>query len=228
MTRPVRMIEDESLDAELRQALQAEAARDVPYDAAAGLQQLQQALAGGEAAAVGSSWKLKLLLGGGGTGAAVAALVGWSLLRSEPAPPPATEPKPAPVVAASVAPAPPPAPKLEPPEPAPIAAPAVSSAPAPRAPAIDRRARLAEEVRHLAEVRRLAASNPAGAARMADEGHRRFAGGMLYQEREAVAISALARAGRSAEARSRGTRFVERFPQSPFAEQVRAATGLGQ
>lgn len=227
MTRPVRMIEDESLDAELRQALQAEAARDVPYDAAAGLQQLQQALAGGEAAAVGSSWKLKLLLGGGGTGAAVAALVGWSLLRSEPAPPPATEPKPAPVVA-SVAPAPPPAPKLEPPEPAPIAAPAVSSAPAPRAPAIDRRARLAEEVRHLAEVRRLAASNPAGAARMADEGHRRFAGGMLYQEREAVAISALARAGRSAEARSRGTRFVERFPQSPFAEQVRAATGLGQ
>lgn len=85
---------------------------------------------------------------------------------------------------------------------------------------------IAEEVRHLSELRRLAESDPRAAIRLADEGHRRFAGGALYQEREAVAISALAGAGRADEARRRGERFLATFPKSPFADRVRRAAQI--
>jgi hypothetical protein len=228
MKPPVRLLDDAELEPELRDALRIESERAVPFDVSVGLERLSDAIAAGAApsatvAASSGAWKLKLLLGGGAGGAVAAALVAVGISRSEPPPEPAPA---APAAAAIESARPPPLPAPAASEPAvPISpsasAPAQPAVPAPRASASDARARLAEEVQHLAEVRRLAASNPAAAAKLADEGHRRFRAGMLYQEREAVAISALARAGQSAAARARGERFLERFPKSPFAEQIR-------
>ncbi len=83
-----------------------------------------------------------------------------------------------------------------------------------------------EEVLHLANLRRVAGSNPSEALRLAQEGHERFARGMLYQEREAIAIGALSRLGRKGEARGRAERFLARFPRSPYADQIRAEAGI--
>lgn len=82
------------------------------------------------------------------------------------------------------------------------------------------------EVQHLAALKGMLASNPAEALRMAEAGHKEFARGMLYQEREAAAIRALVRLGRGAEARARASQFVKRFPRSPYAEQLSRETGL--
>ncbi|MBE7484114.1 MAG: hypothetical protein HS104_29615 [Polyangiaceae bacterium] len=218
---PVRLRDDASIEPELKQALGELGAAPIPFDVDAGLSQLKEGMGPG---ATEASWlvkhKLWLL---GGTGAAVlggAAL--WVSTSKQPAPPPAP-----PAPTAVVAPPEPKAPEpVAPPAPQPSAAPPpVVASPPPSAPAKvqAQKPTLAEEVRQLAEVRALAASDPAGAARKADEGHKRFGSGMLYQEREAVAITSLARAGRGAEARSRAGRFLAQFPKSPFADQVRAA-----
>ncbi|HEU4533351.1 MAG TPA: hypothetical protein VFS00_04505, partial [Polyangiaceae bacterium] len=87
-------------------------------------------------------------------------------------------------------------------------------------------AALADEVAHLARARALAASDPAAALRLADEGHRSFSRGVLYPEREALAIDCLRRSGRRGEAQARAQRFVKRFPRSPFAEKIRRENGL--
>jgi hypothetical protein len=232
MKPPVRLLEDPSLEPELREALRTESARAIEFDVALGLERLSGAMnAGAQSAVSAGAWKLKLLLGAGATGALAAALVGLGISRPEAPPGPAAS---ASAAAAPVAIASPSEPEVAVPVPAASVVPeptpeipsAAAPAPGPKTLASDKQARLAEEVRHLAEVRRLAAGNPAAAAQMADEGHQRFRGGMLYQEREAVAISALARAGRQTESRSRAARFLERFPKSPFADQVRAVTGM--
>jgi outer membrane biosynthesis protein TonB len=232
MKEPLRLLADPDVDPELTRALRDEAAREVAFDVEAGLERLSAALdaaapAPSIDAGASTGLKLKLLLGAGAAGI-VAAAIAWNATgpRSAPPPPAPAVISPAPPQAESiVVPSPPPAPQPEA-EPAPAAA-------APRKPRAaastpSRQERLAEEVRHLAEVRRLAQGNPAAAARAADEGHARFKGGMLYQEREAVAIGALARSGRGSEARSRGEQFLSRFPKSPFADQVRSATGIAQ
>lgn len=212
---PVRLRDDASIEPELKQALGELGSAPVPFDVDSGLAQLKQAMGPG---APEASWLVKhklWLLGAGG-----AAVIGGAALLASGSKPPAPPPAPAVVVA-------PPAPKAPEPEaPPPVVEPSAAvAAPAPSVSAKPQAQKptLAEEVRQLAEVRALAASDPAGAARKADEGHKRFAGGMLYQEREAVAITSLARAGRGAEARSRATRFLGQFPKSPFADQVRAA-----
>jgi len=83
-----------------------------------------------------------------------------------------------------------------------------------------------EEMLHLANLRRVAGANPAEALRLAQEGHERFARGMLYQEREAIAIGALSRLGRKGEAKARGEQFLTRFPRSPYADQIRVQAGI--
>jgi len=216
---PVRLRDDPSIEPELKDALGQIGATPVPFDVDQGLSQLKDAMGGPGAEA---SWlaKHKLWLAAGGG----AALIGGALLVATPKPlPPAAAPPPPPAAVVTPAPVQPsptpePSPKVEAPPPAPAPpAPSVSAKPQSTKPT------LAEEVKHLAEVRALATGDPAGAARKADEGHKRFSGGMLYQEREAVAITALARAGRAGEAKARAGRFLSQFPKSPFADQVRAA-----
>ena len=85
---------------------------------------------------------------------------------------------------------------------------------------------MAEEVLHLAALRAQAASNPARALAMAEEGQRAFRGGVFSQEREAIAIGALAKLGRSAEARARAESFLARHPRSVLADGVRRSAGL--
>jgi hypothetical protein len=59
------------------------------------------------------------------------------------------------------------------------------------------------------------------------EQHRtRFPHGDLEEEREALAIKALAKAGQPGAARARAAAFRARFPQSLFADGV--ASDLGQ
>ena len=95
-------------------------------------------------------------------------------------------------------------------------APRTPTAPA-EAPADDR---LRQEVANLAQIK-AAGSDSARVVALADEGNRKFTGGILAEEREASAIVALSRLGRTAEADKRAAGFLERYPRSSFAERVR-------
>lgn len=81
---------------------------------------------------------------------------------------------------------------------------------------------LDDEIAQLAEVRTLSESDPARALSAAEAGHRRFPSGVLYQEREAIAIDSLKRLHRFEEARRRAQRFIQSYPDSPFAKRVGA------
>jgi hypothetical protein len=83
-----------------------------------------------------------------------------------------------------------------------------------------------EETLHLGELRQVAATDPERALSMVQEGNRRFAAGSFREEREAIAIGALARLGRRVEAKRAGEAFLVTYPTSPFAPNVRRAAGL--
>jgi hypothetical protein len=83
-----------------------------------------------------------------------------------------------------------------------------------------------EETRHLGALRRIAASDPETALSVVADGNRRFAGGSFREERDAIAIDALARLGREAEARRAAATFLTTYPTSPLAPSVRRAAGL--
>ena len=236
-TPPIRLRDDPSIDAELQSALDTLAAEEVPFDLDAGIEKIRSSLDGGPgggapdaATATGAGVK-PWLLSAGAAGVGGAALLAWSILGGAPATPAEVAAPPTATQAASA-----PAPVREVVEPAvpepatpsaSSAAPPAKSKPAPvRSAAPTRRAILADEVKHLRNARRLAASNPAAAARSADEGHRKFPRGVLYQEREALAITSLARAGQHGPARARAERFLASFPKSPLAEQVRRAANI--
>ena len=85
---------------------------------------------------------------------------------------------------------------------------------------------LAEEISHLAKLRSVAATNPAQAVAMVQQGHARFPNGALYQEREVIAVEALARLGDSDKATERAKDFVDKYPDSPAANNVRERGGL--
>jgi hypothetical protein len=95
------------------------------------------------------------------------------------------------------------------------AAPAVAAeAPPPLQPA------LRAEVAQLIQARRFLETDPAAALALVEEGQRRFGDGTLGQEREAIAVSALAKLGRREEASRRGQDFVGRHPGGPFTARI--------
>lgn len=251
---PSRLFENPDLPGELREALHEMAeVPPQPYDTAAGLARFQQTLgsggeptetppengspdpsAAGQGGAASSGVGLgKIAAVGVASLGAAGVIVGLALGGGDTSEPPrATVP-----VAQSATPAKSrtPAPETPAVEDVPVITPealptaeAPDSAPPKHAPAKSKDQLYREELEHLAQLRRVAATRPAEAVRMADQGHARFAGGMLYQEREAIAIRSLARAGRSAQARARAQRFLDRFPKSPFSEQIRVAVGLSK
>ena len=68
---------------------------------------------------------------------------------------------------------------------------------------------------------RLALNGDPGRALALTEKHRSdFPAGRLVQEREVIAITALARLGRLSEARSRAERFRGAYPSSPYVDRV--------
>lgn len=239
---PGRLFDDPSLPEELRGALQDMAERPPSYDVGAGLARFKASIgtaggseggpaAGGDGATgTGIGLGKTVLIGAGGLGVVgVVAAIAFGVSRQEPAVPPA----PTHVEAVMSAPAPVEVPPVEAdrvPLIRPESLPTVDDArAAPSSAAVKSKDQLyREELNHLAEVKRAAASNPAQAVRMADEGHVRFVSGMLYQEREALAIRALAQSGQSSTARARGERFLSSFPKSPFADQIRMTIGLSK
>ena len=94
-----------------------------------------------------------------------------------------------------------------------------STAPAPDADELLREAELLEKAR--ADISR----DPASSLRSLDQHREGFGDGQLTAERELLAIDALARQGRSAEARARAAAFLARFPSSPYADRVRRIVG---
>lgn len=85
--------------------------------------------------------------------------------------------------------------------------------------------RLHAELSHMRTLRELANVDPSGALAMAEEGQKRFAGGVFEQEREVIALEALQKLKRP-EAKDRAARFVFAHPESPFADKVRPIAGL--
>jgi hypothetical protein len=69
-------------------------------------------------------------------------------------------------------------------------------------------------------ARRELESDPAAALALVREHEARYAGGALVQEREALAVEALARLGRVDEARGRLARLRRDFPQSPHLSRL--------
>ncbi len=82
------------------------------------------------------------------------------------------------------------------------------------------------EVAQMKQIRSLLVSSPAQALALAESGHLAFARGMLYQEREAHAILALARLGQRDAAQQRAARFLKASPDGPLSERVRHAVGV--
>jgi hypothetical protein len=86
--------------------------------------------------------------------------------------------------------------------------------PAPRTPAGS------TEVELLRRAQALLATQPARALALTSEHQRRFRGGALAEEREALAIEALRRLGRTEEAQRRAVLFQRRYPHSVHARRV--------
>lgn len=86
--------------------------------------------------------------------------------------------------------------------------------------------RLAAERGLLDEARGAVSRGNGGAALLALEAHRQsFPDGQLVEEREALTVMALAKAGRAEEAQKKAERFRTRYPQSLFAAAVAQAIG---
>jgi hypothetical protein len=69
------------------------------------------------------------------------------------------------------------------------------------------------------------ASNPGRALAMADQLARDFPNGEFVQEREAIAVEALARVGRKGEALQRARALLGRFPRTPYAARLELVIG---
>ena len=77
------------------------------------------------------------------------------------------------------------------------------------------------ELEQMVRIRALLDIDPARALALADEGRREFPDGLFAEEREAHAVLALDRLGRSAAATRRARRFLSRHPDSAFTERIR-------
>ncbi len=77
----------------------------------------------------------------------------------------------------------------------------------------------------LLRARQELSSDPSDALVLTQEHARRFPAGTLVQEREVLAIEALARLGRSSEARRRLQAFRASFPQSPHVARLTGLVG---
>lgn len=232
---PKRLLDDPETSDVLRDDLSAVKNADVGYDAEAGLARLQAAIApqptgpapsaGSGAAAAGAGGKLALWLG-----AAVLAALGAVAIVALTRPEPSKTDRP---VVAPIASSAPVVTKPSAPDDVPtvdlsaLPVEKQASAPAPSASApVSAEERLRLEMKDLAEIRAALASNPSQALERANQGHQKFKGGLFYQEREALAISALVALGRSGEAKTRGRQFLVTFPKGPYAERIRRETGL--
>ena len=81
---------------------------------------------------------------------------------------------------------------------------------------------LADEVKLIDGAQRALQSEPRRALALVEEHARRFPDQLLEQEREVIAVAALVKLERKAEAAERAQRFLSRFPRSAHAVRMRA------
>jgi hypothetical protein len=79
---------------------------------------------------------------------------------------------------------------------------------------------LTRETRLLEDARASLAADPARALHSLDTHARAFPNGQMSAEREFLAVSALSNLGRKAEARTRATLLIRRYPSSAYAARV--------
>jgi hypothetical protein len=77
----------------------------------------------------------------------------------------------------------------------------------------------------LGQAQAALASDPSRALSLSEQHRRRFPRGVLVQEREVIAVEALARLGRRAEAMARGERFLHAFPSSAHRTKIESIVG---
>ncbi|MEM6992678.1 MAG: hypothetical protein AAF721_19345 [Myxococcota bacterium] len=75
----------------------------------------------------------------------------------------------------------------------------------------------------ISRARKALATSPSQALALTNEAKRDFPRGMLLEEREAVAVQALAKLGRHDKAKRRGEQFLKRYGRGPHAAAVRTA-----
>jgi hypothetical protein len=78
----------------------------------------------------------------------------------------------------------------------------------------------ATEIELLRDARLALKQSPANALELAESHARAFPNGKLSQERELIAVSALAALGRRTAALSRAARFEKAFPESPYRRRI--------
>ena len=239
-TPPPRLLEDPNAPPELRDDLRRAAAAPVAYDSAVGLATLQAALLippappapGPEVAAHGTAATLttKLTL----ATLATALTIGLTTL-AWPHPTPQHLKGDGPAIlqsglggaAAPTVPATTTAPTAD----RPVASPLVQASTPDRLPArplpADPDGRLRREIAQLARIKALLPAHPGDALQLAQAGNREFARGLLVQEREGIAVLALAQLGREREAAARAHSFLTRFPDSPLRERIALIAGEG-
>lgn len=81
------------------------------------------------------------------------------------------------------------------------------------------------EAKLLGRAQSALSSDPRKALALAEEHRQSFPHGVLVQEREVIAIDALARVGRRAEAAARGERFLKAFPGSAHQSKIAGIVG---
>ena len=229
---PIRFRDAGSGSDELRALFQA-GTEDVPSEAqlASLAAKLGPVLAAGGAAG-GTGMAAKTKLGLAAVGAAGAGVLAWALLSGREAPPPvkpaatAVQLRTAPTVTPSGG---NPLPAATAPEaalPPSGAPPSSETAPSTARPAIAPPFRPAEsEAEFLERARGALGQSPAAALSLANQHRARFPAGVLAEEREVIAIEALKRLGRTAEAERRIEAFARRFPGSAYRKKLEAGAG---
>jgi hypothetical protein len=82
------------------------------------------------------------------------------------------------------------------------------------------------EIRAVALARDLVETDPQAALALLDQTQREHPTGYFVEERQALTVMALVRAGRQANARQQGAAFLRAYPNGPFSDRVRSVTGL--
>lgn len=211
----------------------------LPLDAPVGRSGQGSPSAPTKLAPVGSAAATPSVLSGLGIGAALGAIIVGAVWLMPSPTKPLPEPRPAVAVAAATAsaaptveapvpaepPAPPPrAPEPETPRPAanipPPMPPSSTQGAPPGGPTEAAPAAAETETSLLQRAQEALASRPAEALALTDAHRARFPGGVLAQEREVIAVSALLSLGRGDEARARADRFIAGHPSSAYRRRL--------
>lgn len=232
MKPPVRIRDDRTAQPDLAADLEAYSRAAHPYDQAAGWKALERAI--GEstslqpasskldtlANAVPRALALKLTA----AGLIAVGAAGWLAIanpfsRHEQ---PRSVPRAAPAVIATPPAAPPSIPPPMAEERPTTATPRETPVTQPQRAVDDAALRSRREIAQLGRIRELLSRDPRTAIRLAEAGHREFGAGMLYQEREALAILAMWSVGDVARADARSRVYLARFPSSAFRARIEA------